>query len=154
MNTENHEPICPTCGYDLAGIIRGDGTATCPECGSELERYTVEHPISRWDQLAFNCTLILFAPLLVFFTMMAIGWVFKISWIPAAAIPSLLLTTAGLLIWFSRFEADKRFWWSNPPPRFTPPLWVFIPLMILFAIACLAGEHFLYWLWVWSQVAK
>lgn len=147
-------PTCPKCNYDLAGIIREDGTATCPECGSDLEKYSMVNPISRGDQLAFNCTVILFAPIIVFFVMLSIGWVFKLSWISAGAIPALLLTNAGLLIWFSRFEADKRFWWSNPPPRFTPPLWVFIPLMILFAIACIVGEYFILMFWMWSQVAK
>lgn len=154
MNRLPSHLTCPKCNYDLSGIIREDGTATCPECGSELEKYSMVNPVWRWDQFAFNCTVILFAPLLVFFTMMTIGWVFKISWISAGAVPALLLTTAVLLIWFSRFEADKRFWWSNPPPRFTPPLWVFIPLMILFAIACLVGEYFILMLWMWSQVAK
>ena len=27
--------ICPTCRYDLTGVIREDDTATCPECGFE-----------------------------------------------------------------------------------------------------------------------
>ncbi|MBO6738578.1 MAG: hypothetical protein JJ916_01840 [Phycisphaerales bacterium] len=30
--SELAHPACPTCHYDLAGIIRKDGTATCPEC--------------------------------------------------------------------------------------------------------------------------
>lgn len=27
-------PTCPTCNYDLTGIIRDDNFATCPECGT------------------------------------------------------------------------------------------------------------------------
>lgn len=154
MSFELEHPCCPSCGYDLTGIIREDDPAKCPECGSDLEKESIVNPISRWDRLALSCTIILFAPMFVFFAMLTIGWAFKISWISAGAIPALLLTTAGLLIWFSRLEADKRFWWSNPPPRFTPPLWIFIPLMILFAVACLVAEYFLFILWVWSQVAE
>jgi len=37
MAKNGPNPICPTCGYDLRGIIRDDDTATCPECGYEGE---------------------------------------------------------------------------------------------------------------------
>ena len=30
--SEKQTPTCQTCGYDLSGILRKDGTTTCPEC--------------------------------------------------------------------------------------------------------------------------
>ncbi len=96
--------------------------------------------------------LLLIVPIVVFFVMWTLGSVLDIRWLSNASIPGHLLTTAGLLIWFSRFEADKRFWWSNPSPKFTPPLWVFITLIIMFAIACIVGEYLIFVLWIFSQI--
>ncbi len=38
MKTTHTNPTCPTCGYDLAGIIREDNTVTCPECGEAINQ--------------------------------------------------------------------------------------------------------------------
>ena len=143
---------CPKCNYDLAGIIRENGTATCPECGSDLEKYSIVNPVSRWDRLALNCTLILIVPLLMFFVMLTLNNYFRLRWIASSPIVGYLVTTAGLLIWLSLYEAKKRRRWSNPPPRFKPPLWVFIPLMILFAAACATVEFIILMSWIWSQI--
>jgi len=48
VKTKNPEPTCPTCGYDLAGIIREDGTATCPECGQATALDLASIKLNRW----------------------------------------------------------------------------------------------------------
>ena len=145
--------ICPACKYDVTSLVREDGTATCPECGSELERYSKSRTVSRWDRVGLYCTCILIAPALVFIAIIALGSVLKSQWLSSAAAAAHLLTTAGLMIWFIQYEADKRLWWSNPPPRFKPRLWILVPFLIVFSVACIAGEYFLLLLWVWSQMS-
>ncbi len=46
MDKHANNPLCPTCGYDLAGIIREDGTATCPECGNQADLIHITQPLT------------------------------------------------------------------------------------------------------------
>ena len=41
---DSRTPNCPTCGYDLAGITREDGSAICPECGSCFTKSDLSPP--------------------------------------------------------------------------------------------------------------
>lgn len=40
-------PSCPACGYDLATLVRGRDLITCPECGSNCDRFSRREPPPR-----------------------------------------------------------------------------------------------------------
>jgi uncharacterized paraquat-inducible protein A len=54
MKTTHTNPTCPTCGYDLAGIVREDDTATCPQCASDSDEST------RWPRTFAAAMIIAF----------------------------------------------------------------------------------------------
>jgi predicted RNA-binding Zn-ribbon protein involved in translation (DUF1610 family) len=46
--------VCGSCGYDLRGVRGGSGTVThqCPECGTILDKDTVQHASARFSRPA------------------------------------------------------------------------------------------------------
>lgn len=43
--SEHHTPVCPNCGYDLAGTHQPGMIEPCPECGRKVSyQLAIEHP--------------------------------------------------------------------------------------------------------------
>jgi hypothetical protein len=74
--TRSSTPTCPTCGYDLVGIIAEEESVHCPECGRTVSyQHAIEHPKHpRTNLLAF--VLILMLPslwMLIFWAQLNLG---------------------------------------------------------------------------------
>ncbi len=123
MKTENHEPTCPTCGYDLAGIIREDGTATCPECGSVSDSHRYSLPISRWPIVSklIITHAVLFFLLSAALCLVPLGGVGGSIWL---LVQLCILPSSVVLI---EHQLRK----SNPDQQFTPTI-----ARLSFIVAC------------------
>lgn len=130
-------PACPSCGYDLTGIIREDNTATCPECGEELDIIPTPHCVSRWDPLAaLLCIQFLLntgACLLVF--VIRAGAPFLSMGLTLAVIPACAI----------RFEHRRRK--QIPALAFTPKLWLVTIIVLLHALTFVALTYLIL-LWI------
>tara|TARA_R110002072_G_scaffold42064_4_gene117443 strand:+ start:569 stop:1042 length:474 start_codon:yes stop_codon:yes gene_type:complete len=59
------KPICPNCGYDLAGLIEPETTATCPECSTDSTYQAATEAQSRWNVLMWDLILFLVIPMAI-----------------------------------------------------------------------------------------
>lgn len=62
MNRLPSHLTCPKCNYDLTGIIREDGIATCPECGRKVSYLRTTEPTKQPRTFLLALVLILMLP--------------------------------------------------------------------------------------------
>lgn len=122
MQKYSRNLTCPTCGYDLTGIIREDGISTCPECCSVSDSLRYSLPLNRWPTIY----------------RLVIGHI--VLMVLMSSICFLPLGGGGLLIWFvlqlfilpcGVVLTERKLRQSNPPRSCTPSLPV-----LSFIVAC------------------
>lgn len=121
-------PICPTCGYDLAGIIREDNTTTCPECGSKSDSFRNTLPISRWPTIhkliiAHILLMIVVNAILVVPLGASSGWIWFLM--------QFVIMPAGVVF------TEHRLRISNPPKNYTPTITQLSFFVVFYTIALL-----------------
>lgn len=127
-------PTCPTCGYDLSGIIHEDGTVTCPECDTDTTAELASRVVSRWKAVKRALIMLLAAPLAVcaysytIYTKWEYGndSLFEIGFVPLGLTFYYILIASLVLIileWRARHKNKHR--------RITPSVWLCLAAIIL-----------------------
>jgi hypothetical protein len=126
--------VYPTYNYDLDGIIREDGTATCPECGSVTTEERASQTVSRWKAVKRALIMLLAAPLAIclYSYVINLSWeygsdaLFEIGFIPLVLTFYYILITAIVLL-ILEWRTKRK----NKHCRVTPSVWLCVAAIII-----------------------
>jgi len=142
--SEQRNPICPSCGYDLNGIVAPGAIADCPECGRTVSYLRALEPPKSPHTIRHTLIALLAVPsaLAVFFwwSLYQPGDQLSIAvpvwFLSMASAPYLLIYAAVLLV------REKRFRNRTTAFHHTIP---FVGIVVIVIIACSISAT-LWWL--------